>query len=374
MNNHGLHIVAFDVPYPADYGGVIEIFNKIKALHNAGVKIHLHAYQYGRVEAAELLQYCEKVYYYKRSGFNTLLSIRPYIVASRDSWQLLANLQLNQWPILFEGLHTCYFLNHKKLSNRKKIVRLHNVEHNYYSQLASREANLFKKIYYVVESYKLKWFEAILVNATHLLPISTTDEIYFRGNYKESTTTLIDPFLENSEVNAQIGMGQYILYHGNLSVNENEQAATYLIKNLFSKIDFPVIIAGKNPSQSLQDKVKQYSGHIQLVANPNRETMQKLVTDAQLHVLFTAQPTGIKLKLFNSLLNGRHCLANSLMLTGTDAGTVCEIADDAETMLAKVQQLVLLPFTEEQVQDRKMFFNAHCNNNSSLEKLLKILF
>ena len=42
-----LHIISFDIPYPANYGGVIVIFNQIKALHEQGVKVILHCYQYG---------------------------------------------------------------------------------------------------------------------------------------------------------------------------------------------------------------------------------------------------------------------------------------------------------------------------------------
>ncbi|MEI7802398.1 MAG: mannosyltransferase, partial [Bacteroidota bacterium] len=42
-----LHIISFNVPYPPDYGGVIDVYYKIKALKEAGVKIHLHCYEYG---------------------------------------------------------------------------------------------------------------------------------------------------------------------------------------------------------------------------------------------------------------------------------------------------------------------------------------
>ena len=37
MNNadHHLHIIAFNVPYPANYGGVIDVFYRIKALAGA---------------------------------------------------------------------------------------------------------------------------------------------------------------------------------------------------------------------------------------------------------------------------------------------------------------------------------------------------
>lgn len=39
-----LHIVAFDVPYPPDYGGVIDIFYKLKSLNDAGCKIYFHCF------------------------------------------------------------------------------------------------------------------------------------------------------------------------------------------------------------------------------------------------------------------------------------------------------------------------------------------
>ena len=51
MNIKHLHIVAFDIPQPANYGGVIDVFYKIKALTNLGVKVHLHCYEYGRAHS-----------------------------------------------------------------------------------------------------------------------------------------------------------------------------------------------------------------------------------------------------------------------------------------------------------------------------------
>jgi hypothetical protein len=62
-----LHIVCHDVPWPADYGGVVDLFYKLKALHAEGVKIILHCFLYGeRSRQDELNKYCEEVHYYKR--------------------------------------------------------------------------------------------------------------------------------------------------------------------------------------------------------------------------------------------------------------------------------------------------------------------
>ena len=58
-----LHVIAFDVPYPANYGGVIDVFYKLKYLHECGVDITLHCFEYGRGEQTELNKYCKKIYY-----------------------------------------------------------------------------------------------------------------------------------------------------------------------------------------------------------------------------------------------------------------------------------------------------------------------
>ena len=36
--DYHLHVIAFDVPYPANYGGVIDVFYRVKALSEAGVR------------------------------------------------------------------------------------------------------------------------------------------------------------------------------------------------------------------------------------------------------------------------------------------------------------------------------------------------
>ena len=93
MSDRHLHIISFAIPFPANYGGVIDVFYKLKALHANGIKIHLHCFAYRNQPAPELLQYCESVDYYDRqTGLAEALTFKPYIVASRRSSKLLARL------------------------------------------------------------------------------------------------------------------------------------------------------------------------------------------------------------------------------------------------------------------------------------------
>ena len=58
-----LHVVSFQVPFPPDYGGVIDVYYKLKALKKAGHSIILHTYKYKREEQTALHEVAECVYY-----------------------------------------------------------------------------------------------------------------------------------------------------------------------------------------------------------------------------------------------------------------------------------------------------------------------
>ena len=61
-----LHVIALNIPYPPNYGGVIDIYYKLLALHRLGVRLILHCYEYERPRAPELERICAEVHYYPR--------------------------------------------------------------------------------------------------------------------------------------------------------------------------------------------------------------------------------------------------------------------------------------------------------------------
>ena len=162
-----IHIISFDIPFPANYGGAIDVFHKIRCLHNSGIKVILHCFEYGeRKPSQELEKLCSKVYYYKRqTSLINHFSVLPYNVKSRISNELKHNLLKDNYPILFEVLHSCYLLNDFDLKQRVKLFRHSNIEHDYFFELAKSEKSFFKKIYFNIEALKLKWFEK---NINHL--------------------------------------------------------------------------------------------------------------------------------------------------------------------------------------------------------------
>ncbi len=83
-------------------------------------------------------------------------------------------------------------------------------------------------------------------------------------------------FLPYEEVRSKEGTGCFCLYHGNLSVPENEQAVIWLLKKVFYSLELPLIISGKHPSARLERLIGDYP-HACLIADPSEEEMQDLI-------------------------------------------------------------------------------------------------
>lgn len=233
-----IHLIAFDIPFPADYGGAIDVFYKLKKLYEIGFKVTLHCFQYKDRQPTDYLeQFCEKVYYYPRSidifGF---LNLRPFVVNTRNHKSLLSNILKNSNPVFFEGLHSTFFYDNPQLLQRKKAIRMHNIEWKYYTHLADFEPSFFKKIFFKIEAWKLKRYEKKIIKKldteTHLLCISPNDFNYF-NTFDIKNIEILPAFHPFNTVEAQIGKGKYILFHGNLSISDNEQAAVFLIEKIF---------------------------------------------------------------------------------------------------------------------------------------------
>lgn len=371
MAGKRIHIVSFQVPYPADSGGVIDVYYKAKALKDAGYYVVLHTYAYsGRDYCRELQEIADETYIYKRkTGLWQLLSLTPYIVNSRKSDELLRNLLKDDAPILFEGAHTTALLSSPMLKGRKKFVRTHNVESEYYRELARASTSLFKKLFFLAESWKLKRYEPELKNADVLFAITDKEKKTFKGICPETEVELLPCFHNglSSEIRTdEIGKGEYILYNGNLSVDENIKAALFLINEVaIATKGTKWIIAGNAPAKCLYEAAER-AGNVEIIANPTNKGMTQLITGAAVNILTTFQATGIKLKLLGTLYKGGYCVVNDKMIESTGLDALCTIANSAGEMRNAIIQLSSKKINAEEIEDRRKVLLDKYNNNKNI--------
>lgn len=349
------------------------MFYKIKALHALGIKIHLHCFEYGRGEQPELKKYCEEVFYYRRKKYFRASELRlPYIVSSRINPLLIKNLLKDNYPVLPEGIHCTYYLYNGQLQNRKVLVRLHNVEFQYYRELSKSATNVYKKMYYRIESRLLKKYEKIISKKAKLITVNEKDKEIYQSIFSAEDVEFLPVFLPFNEVQSQTGKGAFCLYHGNLSVAENEKAGIWLLENVFSKIQVPFIIAGKNPSASLKSHAGR-NKNVQLIENPSQDKMDDLIKNAHIHLLPSFNSTGIKIKLLNALFNGRFILTNSASVEGTGLETLCDIAESPNEYIQRLKELFEISFGENEISKRKEILTRMYDNEKNARQLMKWL-
>ena len=375
MSDKHLHIISFDIPYPANYGGVIDVFHKLRILHQLGIKIHLHCFEYPGREPNDILkQYCEEVYYYPRiTGIASALSFKPYIVSSRRSEKLISDLLRDDYPILFEGLHSCYYLNDPRLKNRFKIYRESNIEHRYYFNLFKADRSLKNKLYFFIASIKLLAYQKVLKHSDLMLVVSKYDADYLQKRFPDRKVVHLASFHANDEVSSPAGKGDYALYHGNIEVPENEFAAKFLISEVFDEPEIRLVVAGMKPGNTIR-KLVDHNPIIQLVANPSDEEMFSLIRNAHVNILVTFQATGLKLKLLNTLFRGRFCLVNEAMIRGTGLESLCEIGNSAMELKIILKELFKRQYDEQENKKRINVLKENYDNLFNGKRLVELVF
>jgi len=206
--------------------------------------------------------------------------------------------------------------------------------------------------------------------ANYVLAISPADTIELSKRYKN--VHHITAFHPNTAVTIDEGLGNFCLYHGNLEVGENNEAALYLVNEIFSKTDIPLIIAGKNPSKELKSAIANHK-HIELKANIPTKEIDDLIRLAQINILPTFQATGIKLKLLAALFNGRHCIVNSPMVVNTGLENLCSIKNSVPEILEEVKHLFVSPFNQNDKLEREKILLKEFSNEMNVKKIIALM-
>jgi len=363
-----INIISFDVPYPPNYGGAIDVFYKIKYLKELDIDIYLHLFEYGRGFQKHLEQYCKEVHYYKRHlNPIKLFNKKPFIVSSRENKQLISNISKNNFPILYEGLHTTFPLLQNSFAKRLNLVRTHNVEHFYYSGLAKSETNKLKSLYLKTEALKLKKYEPTLDKADFILTISNNEFFYYNRKFINKTK-YIPAFHQNEKVLSKAGKGDYVLYHGDLNIPDNIKSVEFLIDSL-SNTSLNFIIA----SNTIPKKISKIIDEISSIKykKTSSEDIYSLIQNAHINVLVTQQKTGFKLKLINALFLGRFVIANGKMIENTGLENECFKAETKLEFKKKALTLINTEFTISDLENRKK--NLEKFHPLSSAKLIKEL-
>ena len=370
MQTKPLHIISFDNPFPPNYGGVIDVFYKIKSLHQLGFEIYLHCfYEHRNMASDELKAITKNVFLYKKNRNPLfLLSSIPLSITSRFHKDLIQNIDSIQAPILFEGLQTTMIINKTKLGNRKLFLRLHNLESNFYAGMSKNETSFYKKILYYLESKKYSNYQNKIVQFDYVFTLSKQEFEFVKNKTKK--VSYIPVFHGNEVFNSLSEYGNYAFYHGDLRLPDNKKAVSFIIC-LFKKIpDYKLIIASSNGKEFVENQ-SNMAKNIEFVSIQNEVHLTSLLANAHINVMLSFQQAGTKLKIVNSLFKSRFCLINMNMVDDERIVNLCEIANTEREFIEKINQLKSQPFTQN--SERQKVLSAVYNDLDNAKKLESFL-
>jgi hypothetical protein len=368
-------IVAFDFPYPPVYGGIIDVFYKIRSFHSLNFEITLHCYTRKSIcptALQEVSKFCKEIYWYPRKfSFSLFLGV-PYIISSRNDGLLYSRLVEQASDLIWvEGIHCSRIFWEGLPVHSYKVVRMHNIEWKYYKGLAKNERSLFKKLYFWLESFLLRIVERrALSSFDEVLTLSHADHHYFKNTYKHLSCHYLPAFHPNDGYFPKTGKGKYLLFHGDLSIADTEFQLRHHLIPFLSGTGLPLYIAGRNPSQNLLDFVATREW-IRILPNPDLLEMDQLIQESHIILLATGIQAGIKLKLLESLFKGRFVVANAASVEGSGLEPIVHLVEGKASWEAKVLELWNREFGEEDNLSRQRYLEYAFNNNRNLSSYLK---
>lgn len=348
-------IISFDIPFPDNYGGVKDVWQRILLLKASGHFVDLISFYKSRQRFKRFEESTERLIVdqhlaFKQKPIRLLGSKLPISVTLRTlntSEILLCKelLKCNYDCIIVEGYKclSAFLAIQKNIAHKKSILRVHNIESNYFKNLAITTSNPIKKVFYSLESQRFNQIErsnSLNHLFTYILFISkveaqdqlfdcVTNKFVIQPYLEERTSTYFDtPF--NSRTNN-------ILYLGNLDLPDNLASVKEIIKILLPVLeqspDITLTIAGKSESRTAR-KVFSYLlkrlPNFLLLENLHHTSISELYHKSKIFYLYSMNPSGVKLKLIESLSFGLPTISNYNGFVGSGLENAVINADELD--------------------------------------------
>lgn len=305
--------VGFELPLPANSGGRLYMWKRLKYLRSQKHNIYLFCFK----EMNELIHqdeydryFAEAHFYNRRSNFLSLFAnpFIPLVVNSKtnpnikmDIQQLIQKVKIDL--IIIDIPHLIRNCTHVK--NIPKILTMHNIEHLVYKRICHKSDNVFLKAIYFVEYLKMVYFEWILYRSSEMqgyVFISPADRRYFATHYGEARSITIPPDVELDDAFRKMPAPNTIVFTGRIDYEPNVQGILWFAKKVLPLIIKKVpnarfYIVGRSPTE----KIKTLHDGERIIVTGEVEDTTPYFQMASVVVVPLLSGGGIKVKLLEAL-------------------------------------------------------------------------
>ena len=395
-------LIAHIMPYPPFHGGRIDIWRRLKAFANCGVKLQLISWFYHPPkpeELAEIQKYTQQIYLipFKRTPvalarriinlFSYPLEVTSRIVRGKELSTLLAQVEaFNPDVIFLDGIHGGEIATHlSKTLNVPMVTRSHNVEHLYHQRLLA-SARGWRKLRKKLSLTNLESYEKnLLRNSIRFYDISVDDLKYWQEKQGLTNGRWLPPLIDLSENKTSERVNEKfnhdftydIVFLGNLKLENNVAGVIWFLTEVMPAIrlqlpSVKVLIAGLDPVNKIKQLCKDTEG-VELKINPSSST--EVYSSGRVLINPVAVGSGVSIKSIEMLASGQPIVSTPQGLAGLpqEVNQYFTIADNVESFAKEiVKYLSSPPKVNIELELLDSFFGSQVIKNvvSELESIL----
>ncbi|MGF7046852.1 glycosyltransferase involved in cell wall biosynthesis [Paenibacillus sp. DS2015] len=375
-------VVCSDFPYPADHGGRVDTWGRIKVLAELGWKIHLVVcgkempseadmkVVYGYVEDIKLCN--------RRSKLVDLLYAIPMQARSRNELRHV-NIDQDYDYVLLEGDYVYPILKNPHIQHNNVILRVHNDEAVYFKALARSTKNRIHKLYYYMESRKFTALQkGMLQKVDKYLFISNKEYEIFQKQHPDAKSLFLPPPVTKETFLTNTFQNKHVVFIGSLFMPNNREAIEWYLTHIhplmLKEPDYKFIVAGNSRKQSLS-WLDSYD-MTNVVVHDTPESLEDIYQSGYLFVNPMQNGAGVKLKTIEAIQNGLPVISTSIGYEGT--GLVHNkqilVADDPNEFYNCIKRLFDHPLEAQALlESSQHFIRTHYNHKKVLKGYINSL-
>lgn len=324
MNNKKILIVSPFFPYPTNFGGVYDTWERLKGLSSLNCEIDLLYTNKVEPESKDIKyvkKFVRNLYGVKRKNrLSHLFHTKPLQVVSRNK---LKNFYLDKKYdlVILETESVAAILQNKTLKANRLILRVQNNETIYFKNLKRSTGNLLKKIFYFSEEKKYAQFsKKIFSKMDRLWYISLEEEEKYRKNTQENNSIHV-PSPINYEFKTRDLNSKNVLFIGSLFMDNNIEAVNWYLDNVHEKIsvkypNYNFIICGSTGDHSEEHFLTKFRNYKNIKVFLNVKDLEDVYSNASVFVNPMQHGAGVKLKSINAIVNGLPLVATVIGCEG----------------------------------------------------------
>lgn len=322
-----LLVVANDFPYPPTHGAAVDMWNRILILCEMGFHVDLLA-SVRDMPGKDAIDAVQKRVgnlwtVPRRTGLRSLLSVRPFQVQSRSGLKDVEIAQSYE-AILLEAEYVAPFLDNQAARGAKFILRIHNEQVGYFQDLAGGASSWRKRLYYLSESFKFRFFSQRVIRRCDLLWFisdSEREEHIQRVPADAGKSLFLPTHVNPSELRPFSGAGRQALFVGSLTISHNTDSVAWYVQNIHPRLrdlqGYSFQVAGRTAGQpipALKALVQSTEG-LTLAEDP--ETLDGYYAEAAVFVNPVIRGAGVKIKVVQAIQAGVPVVSTSMGIEGT---------------------------------------------------------